>query len=283
MKKILFPTDFSKTTQNAWNYALDLADKLFAKVVTLHSYIPKNEEYPKEARKIVKDRKGIEHKLEWLEYDKFIEKLHKAVINMEVTHLEVGHILEKGEVVESILRTAIQEKADFIVMGTEGASGLFSSLTGNTTTTIIDKSPIPVLVIPHNADYHQIYKIAIALDFEKFEEDVISKAMAYAKLFHADLHCIHANSSRNPLINEYLKKLQNHFAGKPNVYFKVLESKSNHSTEGVLDMINKYIDKEDINMLIMRTHNRTFFEKLFSISYAKEMALHTDTPLLVFK
>jgi nucleotide-binding universal stress UspA family protein len=38
MKKILFPTDFSETSNNAFVYALQLAKNIDAEVVTLHVY-----------------------------------------------------------------------------------------------------------------------------------------------------------------------------------------------------------------------------------------------------
>lgn len=38
MKKILFPTDFSDNSNNAFVYALKLAEKLQAEVITLHVY-----------------------------------------------------------------------------------------------------------------------------------------------------------------------------------------------------------------------------------------------------
>ena len=38
MKKILFPTDFSETAQNAFLYALNLAHGLNAEILVLNSY-----------------------------------------------------------------------------------------------------------------------------------------------------------------------------------------------------------------------------------------------------
>ena len=38
MKKILFPTDFSDVSKNAFIYALKLADAVNAEIITLHVY-----------------------------------------------------------------------------------------------------------------------------------------------------------------------------------------------------------------------------------------------------
>ena len=38
MKKILYPTDFSETAENAFIFALQIADHLGASVITLHAF-----------------------------------------------------------------------------------------------------------------------------------------------------------------------------------------------------------------------------------------------------
>ena len=38
MKRILFPTDFSEVSNNAFIYALKLADSINAEIVTMHVY-----------------------------------------------------------------------------------------------------------------------------------------------------------------------------------------------------------------------------------------------------
>ena len=38
MKKILFPTDFSEVSKNAFIYALKLADSIDAEIITMHVY-----------------------------------------------------------------------------------------------------------------------------------------------------------------------------------------------------------------------------------------------------
>ncbi|MDZ4331458.1 MAG: universal stress protein, partial [Flavobacterium sp.] len=39
MKKILFPTDFSEVSKNAFIYALKLADSIDAEIITMHVYL----------------------------------------------------------------------------------------------------------------------------------------------------------------------------------------------------------------------------------------------------
>ena len=38
MKKILYPTDFSPTAENAYIFALQIADHLGASIITLHAF-----------------------------------------------------------------------------------------------------------------------------------------------------------------------------------------------------------------------------------------------------
>ena len=283
MKKILFPTDFSEAAQNAYTYALHLAEKLDASITTLHVYLPIYVPSDVMANTVGEIRQMQEME-EWENYSEAAKQMHKKAVTEHLEKVEVNHIMEEGSAVEVILKTAISEKADLIVMGTKGASGILGSLIGSNTATVIEEAPIPVLAVPHNARFRPIKKMAIATDFDKLQESAIAKAIEYARVFDAELHCIHVDVAHNPLIGERMATLCSKFADTPKLSFEILEGEDKlNSVEDVLESIDKYIHEKNMNMYVMQTHKRTFFQKLFSVSYTKKMALHTDIPLLTFK
>lgn len=283
MKKILFPTDFSENAQNAYTYALHLAEKLNANITTLHAYIPI--EVPANVMAhTVGELTKMQEMEEWENYGKAAKEMHEKAVTEQLEQVEVNHRMEEGSAVEVVLRTSIEEEADLIVMGTKGASGLLGSLIGSNTALVIEEAPVPVLAIPHNVAYRPIQKIAIATDFYKLQQDAIAKAIEYAELFNAELHCIHVDVAHNPLISERMAKLCSDFADTPKLSFEVLDVEdSKGNVEDVLETIDKYVKEKNVDMLVMQTHKRTFFQKLFSVSYTKKMAFHTDIPLLTFK
>ncbi|MEZ4886905.1 MAG: universal stress protein [Chitinophagales bacterium] len=283
MKKILFPTDFSANAQNAYTYALHLADKLGASITTLHAYLPIN--VPANVMvSTVGELTVMQQMEEWADYEEAAKTMHEKAVTEKLESVEVNHEMEEGAAVDVIMETVEEEEIDLIVMGTKGASGFIGALIGSNTAEVIEQATVPVLAIPKNAQYRPIRRMAIATDFDKLQEDAIAKAVEFAQLFDAELHCIYVNTAHNPLIGERMSKLSSHFADTPKLTFEVLEGTDNlYNVEDVLETVNKYVHEKDIDMLVMQTHKRTFFQKLFTVSYTKKMAFHTDIPLLAFK
>ncbi len=276
MKKILFPTDFSANAQNAYTYALHLAEKLQANITTLHAYLPIT--VPANALEhTVMDLTEMQEMEEWSDYKKAAKTMHEKAVKEHLEAVEVNHLMDEGAAVDVVLEKAMLENADLIVMGTKGASGLIGTLLGSNTALVIEQANVPVLAVPKNAQYRTIRKMAIATDFNELQEDAITKALEFAKLFNAELHCIHVNVAHNPLLGERMAKLCHYFADAPKLTFEVLEGLD------VLKTVDEYIDENDVDLLVMQTHKRTFFQRLFGVSYTKKMAFHTNIPLLSFK
>jgi len=276
MKKILFPTDFSANAQNAYTYALHLAEKLQANITTLHAYLPIV--VPVNALgNTVMDLTEMQEMEEWSDYKRAAKTMHEKAVKEHLEEVGVNHLMEEGTAVDTVLEKAMLENVDMIVMGTKGASGLIGTLLGSNTALVIEKATVPVLAVPKNAQYRPIRKMAIATDFDELQEDAIAKALEFAKLFNAELHCIHVNVAHNPFLGERMSKLCSHFADAPKLTFEVLEGLD------VLKTVDEYIHENDIDVLVMQTHKRTFFQKLFGVSYTKKMAFHTRIPLLSFK
>lgn len=53
-----------------------------------------------------------------------------------------------GSAVESIIATAKELKADYIVMGSHGHTALYDLLVGGTTHGVLKKAPCPVVIVP---------------------------------------------------------------------------------------------------------------------------------------
>ena len=146
MKKILFPTDLSKAAEQAFIYALHLADKLGATLTTLHVYLQP------EVRKSELPRTVAEF-YENYDLDEF-ENFKDAIPNLReiqeghgFSHLDVQHQLEPGRTVKTILGIAKQEDYDMIVMGTTGARGLKEIFMGSVAGEILENAHCPVLAI----------------------------------------------------------------------------------------------------------------------------------------
>ncbi len=278
MKNILFPTDFSENAQNAYSYALHLAEKLQASISTVHSYMPV--QVPVDMLQNTVAELTEMEELEQLEaYKQAAITMHQKATKEHLESVEVKHDLQMGSAVDTILGIAETEQSDLIVMGTKGVSGFLGNLIGSNATAVIENARIPVLAIPQDARYRPIRKMAIATDLNDLndlEEGTIANALEFAALFNAELHCIYVNVAHNPLIGERMAKLASDFADSPKLTFEILEGNN------ILEEINTYLHEKDMDVLVMKTHKRTFFQRLVGISHTKRIAFNTNVPLLVF-
>lgn len=130
---ILLPVDFSEDSLEARKVASALASAWKARLVIMHAESPylalgHGEMTPDLAASVRAD---------------LVRQL-KAIAPTE-PDIEYIHRLVVGEPTEAILRTAEQEHADLIVMGTHGRTGLSRFLMGSVAEAVVRQANCPVL------------------------------------------------------------------------------------------------------------------------------------------
>ena len=280
MKKILFPTDFSSKSENAFLYALKIAKKFGASITTIHTYnVPVLTSDASIGTSMYEAMAEGREEFEFSEYQAFAKKLHKIVENEGVTNVEINHIMEQGFAVDEILDFSKTENTDLIVTGTSGARGLKEILWGSNSGTIVENAKCDVLVVPESATYKPIKKIAYAANLEKVEEDAIFDLLEYVSLFDAELHIVHVSYLDEAWTKAKLKQFQD-MSWLENrlkdVHFDIVEG------DNVVKSLELYTQENDIDLLAMFTQKRSLIQKLFVKSYTKTLAYHTEIPLLVF-
>jgi nucleotide-binding universal stress UspA family protein len=138
-KKVLFCTDFSENSHHAFSYALNLAKTYKGELLILH---------------ITPEPVDLYRPSEQLE--DVVKKHQKKVVDEEVATHYVNEmkgfkkyrlLLREGVVFSEILKAADEERADVIVIGTNGRTGLDEMLMGSTAERVVRKSPVPVLTV----------------------------------------------------------------------------------------------------------------------------------------
>src|ERR1035437_4165687 len=147
MKKIVCPTDFSKCSEKALDYAINMAKILDARIVLLHafqnSFIPPEVPYEYTAEQILEEERNI------------VDKLKSLVRKITLKHkVRCSFLFRQGSAVDVILDTTEIEKADWIVMG-------ISSITEK----IIENTICPVIAVPEKAEISKLNKIVYATDY----------------------------------------------------------------------------------------------------------------------
>jgi nucleotide-binding universal stress UspA family protein len=134
-KKLLFATDFSPASGAALKYATALARDSGATLLILHV-----EELPTPYA-------GGEMLLPQPEYpNPEIRRMLEAVVPPD-KNIKYEHHLVLGTPAEDIVRVAKEQKADLIVIGTHGRTGLKRVLMGSVAEAVMRRAGCPVLTL----------------------------------------------------------------------------------------------------------------------------------------
>jgi nucleotide-binding universal stress UspA family protein len=139
--KILHPTDFSECAAEAQAVTVDLARKLEAELVLVQVLV----EAPLYSEGFISRRQVqtvYDAQRKWTE-----EKLEARAEQLRQSGIKTSWRVQAGAPHEEIVRTAEEEHADMIVMGTHGRSGLNRMVLGSVAERVIRLGPCPVLTV----------------------------------------------------------------------------------------------------------------------------------------
>jgi nucleotide-binding universal stress UspA family protein len=275
MKKILFPTDLSEAANNAFIYALHLADRLEAAIVLLHVY-QRPELRAVEWSDTLEELYKTYDLAEFESYKNAIPALKAIQEKAGFQHLSIKHNLKGAtKIVETILETAEEETVDLIVMGTTGASGLKEIFQGSIAGEILENANCPVLTVPVKAKFDgKIDNIAMAVSFKEEEKAALKKVLDIIAPFRTTLHCINIDLAHTAEYTDRVGPFAADFEAYDNLKFRVLEGNDFES------VLAGFLEDHHFDLLAMTTHKRNFVAELFHYSKTKKMAYHSNTPIL---
>jgi nucleotide-binding universal stress UspA family protein len=135
IRTVLHPTDFSEPSRPTFELACAVARDYEATVLVLH-VVP----WP-----AVGVADGVKYELPTGRAEETETRLR--ALRPADPRVRIDHRLERGEAAAEILRVAAEAKADLIVLGTHGRSGLSRLLMGSVAEDVLRKAPCPVLTV----------------------------------------------------------------------------------------------------------------------------------------
>lgn len=272
--KILVPSDFSQSSNNAALYAAKFAKKVSAEIILFHVV---HFEHPL----MMQVSESIEHKIENIRIQNASEDCIRLVkdLKSKVKGVHVSFKVVPGFPIADVIENyAIANNIDLVIMGTKGATGLSKLLFGSNAVSTINKSSIPVLTVPESSCFKKVKLIVCASEMHEMQYE-IQKIIPLAKLFDALIDILHvqppeskekfdtANIEKS-LIEKYkYQKISFHLAYNSNIVVG----------------INEYVAEVKTDILAMFTREIGFFESLFKTSLSREEAFHSYIPLLTLK
>jgi nucleotide-binding universal stress UspA family protein len=257
MHRVIIPVDFSDTALNAARFVGNmLAGKKDTLAILYHNY---------------KDPLDHEMCVNYLESLK-MELHHKGDTMVEcVTEMD-------GDLIENLARLAHSRRATLIAMGITGRTALGQKLIGSNTLKMVDKSLIPVMIIPSDATYTGIRNVAFASDFKDVNTTTPTAFIhSVLDMFNPKLHIVNVDPEHYVSITdacrEEKKKLETMFARhNPEFYFIGMND--------FFDALDNFVKDYNIDMLVTvpRFHGNS--NNLFKSTHTKRLAYHSNIPLM---
>ena len=272
MKKILFPTDFSHVSNNAFIYALKLADSINAEIITMHVYHLPQANYIN-VSEYLHEIYDVTELSNFENYKDEVPVLRRIAEENNLDHVKISHVLILGNLIEEIQKITKHEFIDFIVMGTKGATGLKETFLGTVVTKIMNNVKAVVLAIPERCKYEPVKNLLFITEYQADDTQSFLKVKALAKVFQAHIDCLRVKPQNREDDNNNMRNWEE-LIDNQNIK---LHSVTGNDVEGI---ILNFIDSHKINMIAMHVRHKNFFEKLFEISLSKKLAFHINIPIL---
>lgn len=272
MKTILVPTDFSRVSNNAVDYAAEVAMLLNAKMILINVYhvsVPVSE-----VPVIIPDLEDLEKKSLTS-----LKEIEKRLTLSYGNKLKIECVSKCGFATDEIDIYSETVKPYLIVMGMQGAGYVFEKLMGSITTTFIQKSKYPVLVIDEHVKYKKLKKIALACDYNETEtEKILDPMKEFARLFKAHVCVLNVEQKLEPV--ESASKVVSGFIKLQNSLSKTDHSFHFITTDKIVEGINEFVEMSEIDMVVMIPRKHSVLKNIFNEPITKQMAFHSKVPLL---
>jgi len=114
----------------------------------------------------------------------------------------------------------------------------------------------------------------VTSDFTEEDRKVFDYVYNWSTPFNAEVKCFHVDLNHTHQFSNKIGKLAGRYTGKERAGFMVVEN------DNLQDGIERFVVKENIDILAMLIHKRNFFQELFHYSQAKNLSYHTNLPIL---
>ena len=284
----VIPVDFSNASLNAAYYALELAARIGARIKLIHTFrLPNiqpmsfddNGLYPDS---FSENSTALKEEAE-KSLSEFLQKLVLFKKSKGLKDIPISTNVINGIPDEITLYTAESESANLIIMGVAGKEVRTFEPMGKIASKIIERSVIPVMIIPEDTEFKGIDKIKNLLYATAFDESdfsAIQKLISFVSKLNVSIFCLHIdNKDATPWERVKMDGLHEYFSkvyGKTNVVCDLITS------DDLLKALDGFITNHQIDIISIITHKRKLIAKLINPSITLKILYHTKIPLLVF-
>ncbi|MFT6815757.1 MAG: nucleotide-binding universal stress UspA family protein [Sphingobacteriales bacterium] len=249
---IIVPTDFSDNALIALHEAIDFSETFPSEIILFHSVetyllntvLRKTIGFNKERNASLLEAVDIE-----------LGDLAKTVGNER--NITIKTYIATGKVYSELGKYASKIKADFIVMGTHGATGLEKLMLGTNATRVAATAPCPVITIREKSKNRGVGTIVLPLDLTKETRQKVNRVIELAKKFKATIHVISIQNTTDEFLVNSLKRQLNQvkaFIAKENI--KVV-AELIMVNEKISDAVLDYAEKVEAGLIVIMSQSES--------------------------
>lgn len=294
-KTVLHPTDFSPESQNAFQYAYELAERRDAELHLLHVATFLGDDPLRTAFDVSLDEDEFYKQV----HDEADEKMKKLIQTVEASSVPVRRVHSRGTAPAPVITEyAKKQDIDAIVMGTEGRRGVSRLVLGSVAAEVVRNAPCAVFTVRDGATEMPsgVERVLTPVDLSEFSRPLLRAARDLAASFNASLDLLHVVEPLPfpvPLVGAVtihdlipdpvdqaklqLDRLVETSGGLP-------VSTSTHVAEGhAATMIVEEADKNDVDLIVMSSHGRTGLERVMLGSVTARVVRRASCPVCVMR
>lgn len=251
IRRILFATDFSASSHQAYGTALRLAHSHGAELHVLHALTLAEPEPPSP----MGEEEGVEvsasQRLFRGTISELMEKLHVAQEKEAEARLQWHAEASDGTVTlvpsfrrgtspaSVILAYAEERDVDLVIIGSHGRRGIRRALLGSVAEEVVRLASCPILTVrgePAASVDVRFDRIVVPIDFSMHSDVALRHAAGLARLFEAEIHLIH-------VVHELLQPDFYYPSGSRTLSVEVLREKAAEKLE---ELAERHLDGQSV-------------------------------------
>lgn len=274
---ILIPTDFSTNAWNAIQYAMRFFETSRCNFFLLHV---NTEEEWHHANNSLPQHSGMNLQIAPKHTKNLLQDLVKRIHNEfpKSENHKFYTISDSNTITNSIREQVVLNSINFIVMGTKGAASLNELAIGTNTGNVITKVKCTTLVVPENARYSKLKKIAFPTDFSIFyNHQTLQPILDILEINNATINMLHVNKCCSNL-NEDQQRNKEYLSD----YFTNYKHSFNFLKDNHIEnAVQEFVDKKEIHLITMLAKNLNYFQRILFHPTVNEISYYKDVPFLV--
>ncbi len=292
IKKVLFPTDFSRCADQAYPYALRMVRQHGAELHVFHCRVP----YEGDGESALSSAGELQKLVQRLTAGENGAADRSVQQSIPMVFREERAI----SAAQSILEYAGEHDIDLIVMGTHGRRGVKHLLLGSVAEEVVRYARIPVLTVRESKvpkAGSSIQRILVPMDFSDYAQHALAYAKELAALHEAEMQLLHVvQEVMHPAfyvtgrtsIFEFTPEVEKTSVenmcsmlgrvGGPNVSAEIY-LKEGHPAQQIVQFAQEYRS----DLIVIATHGLTGVQHFLVGSVAEKVVRTSPVPVFVVK